>query len=122
MITYRKVMVPTLLKFMFPFVVMVSLVHGGGMACRFKPDGLALLKDSAHLVDVLSESFEIQNDGVMGPKDAPFRGGRLYSYMEFKAWKKGEKQEKFIVRLHFTREEKKWKFKSLEMIASDHVS
>jgi len=42
--------------------------------------------------------------------------------MEFKAWKKGEKREPFVIRLHFTREEKKWKFKSLEMIPSDHVS
>ena len=42
--------------------------------------------------------------------------------MDFKAWKKGEKREPFVILLHFTHEEKKWKFKSLEMIPIDDVS
>ncbi|NNC89982.1 MAG: hypothetical protein HKN82_16110 [Akkermansiaceae bacterium] len=79
-----------------------SAVAGGG-ACRFKADGLPLLSQSPVLADILTSRFSVVEDGRMGPMDAPFDGGRRYTYMEFRASTTSKSGEKFIIRLHFKR-------------------
>ena len=73
----------------------------GGVACQFKADGLPLLSQSPVLAEILSSKFSVQEGGKMGPMDAPFDDGRLYTYMEFRASSVADHEQKFIIRLHF---------------------
>ena len=89
---------------------------GGGAACEFQANGLPLLKQSPVLVEILDSRFVVKNGGMKGPMDAPFKGRRLYTYMEFKALSKENAKEKYVIRIHFARKEKNLEFKSLEIL------
>ena len=78
----------------------------GGRGCDYKANGLPLLMQSPVLADILSEKFSVQDKGVKGPSDAPFDGGRLYTYMEFRAATVDDRKEKFLIRIHFERKGK----------------
>ena len=76
-------------KAVFLMLVMSGSVQAGGAACEFQSNALPLLKQSPALVEVLQSQFVVAKGGMFGPLDAPFKGQRLYRYMEFKAERKG---------------------------------
>ena len=92
-----------------------SALAGGG-ACRFATEGLPLLKQSPALAEILTTKFSVEDSGKMGPMDAPFDGGRLYTYMEFRASPVGNPEQKFIIRLHFKRKDAGLRFASAEIL------
>ena len=73
----------------------------GGRACDFKANGLPLLSQSPVLAEILTSKFIVQDRGMKGPGDAPFDGGRLYTYMEFRASTVADRKQKFLIRIHF---------------------
>ena len=75
----------------------------GGAACSFKKNGLPLLEQSPALARFVSDNFAVNAGGILGPMDAPFDRGRLYTYMEFQASAVNDHNQQFIVRLHFKR-------------------
>ena len=93
-----------------------SALAGGG-ACQFKANGLPLLSQSPVLADILTSKFMVEDNGKMGPMDAPFDGGRLYTYMEFRASAVENKEHKFIIRLHFKKKSRvELSFKGAELL------
>ena len=55
------------------------------------------------LSNILTSKFSVENAGMKGPQDAPFDGGRLYTYMEFRASTVDDRKQKFLIRIHFKR-------------------
>ena len=98
-------------------IATVSFSIAGGGACQFKANGLPLLTQSPMLAEILTSKFSVQDGGKMGPMDAPFDGGRLYTYMEFPAASVDNEKEKVLVRIHFKRKSKsELSFASLELL------
>ena len=93
-----------------------SWVFAGGGACQFQENGLPLLKQSPGLAGILTSTFQVKNGGKMGPMNAPFDRGRLYTYMEFQAFSAENNEQKFRIRLHFKRGESGITFKSIEIL------
>lgn len=75
----------------------------GGREVGFKRHGLPLLEQSPALADVFGRYFAVEDFGIMGPSDAPFDEGRLYTYMDFRARPGDGGGEIFLIRLHFDR-------------------
>ena len=104
-----------LLALVFTFSTM-DPAHAGGGACRFKTEGAPVLKQSPVLARLLAATFVVEDSGKMGPMDAPYDGGRLYTYMEFRASALGSEEQKHLVRLHFERGEGGRTLKSMEFL------
>ncbi|MAS94030.1 MAG: hypothetical protein CMO55_12615 [Verrucomicrobiales bacterium] len=93
-------------------VALVSVTVGcaasfaGGREVNFKRHGLPMLKQSSALADILENDFAVEDRGLLGPSDVPFDGGRLYTYMDFKARSREGDGQVFLIRFHFDRSEK----------------
>ncbi|MEM8955844.1 MAG: hypothetical protein AAGD22_16940 [Verrucomicrobiota bacterium] len=77
----------------------------GGAGVEFKRHGIPLLNQSPPLAGVLDKHFAVENQGLLGPSDAPFDRAKLYTYMDFRARSKKGKRQVFLIRLHFDRGE-----------------
>lgn len=55
------------------------------------------------LSNILTSKFSVEDAGIKGPRDAPFNEGRLYTYMEFRASTVDDRNQKFLIRIHFKR-------------------
>lgn len=92
-------------------VALVSVTVGcsasfaGGREVNFKRHGLPMLKQSSALADILENDFAVEERGLLGPSDAPFDGGRLYTYLDFRARSRDGDGQVFLIRLHFDRGE-----------------
>lgn len=95
-------MKPTSLFLTIVFLIStaVSAIAGGG-ACTFQDYALPVLKQSPVLAEFVTSKFSVEDHGKMGPMDAPFDGGRRYTYMEFRASSVANKEQKFLIRIHF---------------------
>lgn len=98
----------TLINICFAFVSAAiggTTSFAGGGSVDFEMHGIPLLDQSPALRGVLDKHFAFESRGVLGPSDAPFDGGRLYTYMDFRAKSRGGDGQIFLVRLHFDRGE-----------------
>ena len=91
------------ISIVFTISTAVSAI-AGGVSCQFKADGMPLLSQSPVLAEILTSKFKVLDGGKMGPMDAPFDGGRQYTYMEFRASTVSKEEKKFIFRLHFKKQ------------------
>jgi hypothetical protein len=101
------------------FTIFASVsAFAGGRACQFKADGLRLMKDESVLGELLQSKLSIVESGRMGPADSPWDDviGRVYSFMEFHASAIDDSKKKYLIRVHFNRNEKAIFFKSLEVL------
>lgn len=92
--------IPLLLAIVLTFSTAVSAIAGGG-ACTFQDYALPVLRQSPVLAEFVTSKFSVEDHGKMGPTDAPFDRGRRYTYMEFRASTGADKEQKFIIRIHF---------------------
>ncbi|MCG8599821.1 MAG: hypothetical protein MI807_06745 [Verrucomicrobiales bacterium] len=98
----------TLINIGFAFVSAViggTTSFAGGGSVDFEMHGIPLLDQSPALAGVLDKHFAVESRGLLGPSDAPFDGGRLYTYMDFRARSKDGGDQIFLIRLHFDRGE-----------------
>ncbi len=91
---------PLLLAIVFTISTAVSAIAGGG-ACTFQDYALPVLRQSPVLAEFVTSEFSVEDHGKMGPMNAPFDGGRRYTYMEFRASTVANKEQEFIIRIHF---------------------
>ena len=91
---------PFFLAIVFTIITAASAVAGGG-ACTFQTYALAVLSQSPVLAEFVTSKFSVEDLGKMGPINAPFEGGRRYTFMEFRASTAANKEQKFIIRIHF---------------------
>ena len=105
------------LAVVFTIFASVSAFAGGG-SCQFKADGLRLMKEQSVLGELLQTKLAIVESGRMGPADSPWDEviGRVYSFMEFHASAIDDSKKKYLIRVHFNRNEKAIFFKSLEVL------
>jgi hypothetical protein len=80
-----------------------TISFAGGAGVDFVRHGIPLLDQSPALTAVLDKHFVVENQGLLGPSDAPFDGRRLYTYMDFQARSKADEGQIFLIRLHFDR-------------------
>ena len=91
---------PYFLALIFTIITAASAV-AGGFSCRFQDGGLGLLRQAPVLAEFVASKFSVEDQGRMGPEDAPFERGRRYTFMEFRAATGADKEQKFIIRIHF---------------------
>ena len=89
---------PFFLAIVFTIITAASAVAGGG-ACTFQTYALAVLSQSPVLAEFVTSKFSVEDLGKMGPINAPFEGGRRYTFMEFRASTAANKEQKFIIRI-----------------------
>ena len=90
--------------------------EAGGAATSFSANGLPLLQQSPGLRKALTSHFSIEDEGHLGPMDAPFQGRRMYTYMEFRAAAMGDARQRFVIRVHFDRTQPNLKLLRAEIL------